>query len=82
MGCYLELNGAFGNYSMLVPRDDERSSHQDRIMPPLGELTYSVYDWEEDGSIGSIAIPVQHVSRNIPGGVTTGKICHIQHSLV
>ena len=55
MGCYLELIGEFGNYSVYIPRENDSAIHQDKLMQHPGRSTYSIYDWEEDGSIGNVS---------------------------
>ncbi len=70
MGCFLELTGTFGNYSELIPRHNENARHH----ATLGELiTYSIYDWEEDGSIGNISVPVQFLTSVRTSSVYTSK---------
>ncbi len=59
-GCHVVLNGSFGERVVQVPRDGAtlRGVLQVNIDKPLGELNYSVFDWEEDGSIGTVPVPV------------------------
>lgn len=57
-GCYLVLNGTFGSYSKQVARENRSARHNHFVEGYLGELSYSVFDWEEDGTVGDIAIPV------------------------
>lgn len=61
-GCFLVLSGDFGNYSMRILRDNRMARHQHHVMPLLGNLVYSVYDWEEDDSIGTVSVPVQFLT--------------------
>ena len=60
MGCFLMLSGTFGSYSKHIPREMEYHRHS--LMQPLKSLNYSVYDWEEDGSVGNVSVVVQCIS--------------------
>ncbi len=59
-GCHVVLNGSFGERVVQVPRDGAtlRGVLQVNIDKPLEELNYFVFDWEEDGSIGTVPVPV------------------------
>ena len=45
---------------------------------PLGVLSYSVFDWEEDGTVGTVAVPIQLQNATLEliiatSDTTTGK---------
>ncbi len=71
MGCFLDLSSEFQNYSVFIPRDNGTARLQSHVMPLLEELNYCVYDWEEDGSIGNIPVPLQFSFVNISERRTT-----------
>ena len=58
LGCYFVLNGTFGHRSMYVARESG-SVGRLYFSEPLEELSYAVYDWKEDNSIGNVAIPIE-----------------------
>lgn len=81
-GCYLVLNGTFGHLSKRIPRENGSARYLGRTSGPLERLLYSVHDWEEDGSIGSVAVNVKVVNTTLHlpvevstliGGMITGK---------
>ena len=57
LGCYLMLNGKSGNTSFYVTRIS--GSVRQIKSVSLERASYAVYDWEEDGSIGSVSVPVK-----------------------
>ena len=58
LGCYFVLNGTFGHRSMYVARESG-SVGRLNFSEPLEELSYAVYDWKEDNSIGNVAVPIE-----------------------
>lgn len=81
-GCYLVLNGTFGHLSKRIPRENRSARYLGRTSGPLERLSYSVHDWEKDGSIGSVAVNVKVVNTTLHlpvevstpiGGLITGK---------
>lgn len=54
-GCVFELNGMYVHISR------EQGSYEHRASGPLGEFTHAVYDWEENGTVGSVPA-LLHVS--------------------
>ena len=75
-GCLVTVNGTFGTYSRSVSREGGSARHQYHVGRPLGSLTYSVQDWEEDGSIGSALLPIElkNASLELPPMVVTAGI--------
>lgn len=64
-GCFLALNGKFGNYLANISRDGGSAKHTHTVGGSMWGLTYSVFDWEEDGSVGSVAVPVQLINDSL-----------------
>lgn len=50
---------------MAVVKNGTTAVHQHRINGSLGELTYSVFDWEESGTLGDLAVPVQSIDATL-----------------
>ena len=65
LGCVLVLNQTG---TIQIERVDGRASYEQQSPEPLGEFTYSVFDWEEDGSVGTV--PVLVVVSIIPRNLT------------
>lgn len=57
-GCVFELNGTFGYHYLNLTRVKDMARYIHRETGPLGKFTYSVYDWEEDGSVGGVSVLV------------------------
>lgn len=76
-GCFLFLSGTFGNYSMPVERNGTTAVHRNRVDGPLGAFSYSVFDWEEDGTVANISVPMQtsvNATLELPTNIT-GIFC-------
>ena len=65
-GCFFTLNGTFGSYTEYVMRRNASASHRYQVNGSLEMLNYSVFDWEEDGTVGGVALPVALVSASLP----------------
>ena len=50
------LNGTHGNDVIKIARGDETPLQYSP--QSLGAIAFSLFDWEEDGSVGSVAVPV------------------------
>lgn len=62
-GCFFALNGTSENVSAHILRNDSFLHH---VAHPLElEDSFSVFDWEEDGSIGDVAVPVQLINASL-----------------
>lgn len=57
-GCILMLTGAFGTYSGAIPRTDTQGVLQHQVSGPVGAFSATVFDWEEDKRMGTVAFPV------------------------
>ena len=64
-GCYVELNGTLITFSRFLPRVNRTARAQHHFVSPLGELTYSVFDWEKDGSIGTVPVVVHILNGSV-----------------
>ena len=61
LGCYVEFSGA--NFSTIA-KNITRSTGRQEVAIPGGidtcvDLRFAVFDWESDGSIGNVPVPVE-----------------------
>ena len=69
LGCVFELNGELTYISI------EEARYCFSAQGPLGNFTFSVYDWEHDGSVGRQPVPVRvHETTLNP---TTSPACRL-----
>ena len=61
-GCVFVLNGTCGDCTINITRESELVTNRYQCQGGLEDITYSFYDWEEDGSRGTLAIPPQLVN--------------------
>ena len=61
-GCVFVLNGTCGDCTFNITRESELVTNRYQCQEGLEDITYSFYDWEEDGSRGTLAIPPQLVN--------------------
>lgn len=59
-GCVLVLDGTRDNDVIRIARGDRSPKQYDSER--LGDITFSLYDWEEDGSVGNVSVPVNIIS--------------------
>ena len=58
-GCYVRLIVSNDTKECYVVREDGLDSAEIKIMvPKLQEQEISVFDWEEDDSVGNLSIPI------------------------
>lgn len=56
MGCVLVLDGTLDSDEIRIARGDDILKEYDPER--LGKVTFFLYDWEEDGSVGNVSVPV------------------------
>ena len=72
-GCFLTIQAAFGNYTIPIPKQEGLTTHFYFIGESLGLLSYAVYDWEEDKTVGQVAVPSRLLE--VPLQIPTATSC-------
>ena len=67
MGCVLVLGD---NKRLFIDRESEDDSYDLEL---LGSSTFSLFDWEEDGSVGNISVPVNIISIGPTASTSEGE---------
>ncbi len=63
-GCFVELSFPHGTLYALASASRNEGEKLISTMPPAHCYNISVYDWEEDGSMGDLPIPVSQAVWN------------------